>query len=238
VSPEQVRYCYSLLGREKPDYSLLPLDHLLPKNDIFRHKRTNFELYPGIILVLAAFGQNNVDMVLNHLQLLYPNEPMPEGFKTAPLLEIRDRIQAHIFPLLKNSLFPVLQNFAMLNKENLSHPSERFGFLTAMIVLDVILHHEFFREIPKKWHDTIKMVRDNLKPTADDIVQADNLSDFESSDLPDLPDVVKDLIAALANAPRTYLPSGGHTVTRYCRSEERESRSDVTNCVTVLRPVH
>ena len=109
MSPEQVQFCYALL--QGTPLEALPYVELLPKNDVF--KNSDFKFYPGIF-ALWAYRQENALIIVKKLQQLSPQEPLPEGFKTAPIHEIRNRIREYIFPRVKSSLFPMLQNFATL----------------------------------------------------------------------------------------------------------------------------
>jgi hypothetical protein len=109
VTPEQVQFCYAI-AQGKPETVLSQVD-LLPKNDIF--KNSDFKFYPGIF-ALWAYRQNNAQIIVKKLQQLFPHEPMPEGFTLASIQEIRNSIREHIFPRVKASLFPLLQNFATL----------------------------------------------------------------------------------------------------------------------------
>jgi len=109
VTPEQVQFCYTLV--QGTPIIALPYVELLPKNDIF--KNSNFKFYPGIF-ALWAYRQNNAQLIVKKLQQLYPQEPLPEGFKPASIHEIRNRIREYVFPRVKSSLFPMLQNFATL----------------------------------------------------------------------------------------------------------------------------
>jgi hypothetical protein len=109
MSPEQVQFCYAIAQGNLD--SELPHVELLPKNDVF--KNPDFRFYPGIF-ALWAYRQSNAQVIIKKLQQLFPDEPMPENFKAAPIQEIRNRIREYIFPRVKGSLFPVLQNFATL----------------------------------------------------------------------------------------------------------------------------
>ncbi|MBS0288767.1 MAG: hypothetical protein JSS07_01860 [Proteobacteria bacterium] len=109
MSPEQVQFCYAI-AQGKPYSEHLPVQ-LLPKNDVF--KNADFRFYPGIF-ALWAYQQTSAHIIIKKLQQLYPNEPIPKDFKAASIQEIRDYIKEHIFPQVKNSLFPLLQNFASL----------------------------------------------------------------------------------------------------------------------------
>lgn len=109
VSPEQVQFCYAIVqGKPHPR---IPYVELLPKNDIF--KNSDFKFYPGIF-ALWAYRQENAQEIVKKLQQLFPTEPLPEGFKAASIHEIRNYIREYIFPRVKSSLFPMLQNFASL----------------------------------------------------------------------------------------------------------------------------
>ncbi len=109
MSPEQVQFCYAI-AQGKPDHEL-PHVELLPKNDVF--KNPDFRFYPGIF-ALWAYRQSNSHIIIKKLQQLFPNEPLPEGFKPASIQEIKSRIREYVFPRVKSSLFPLLQNFATL----------------------------------------------------------------------------------------------------------------------------
>ncbi len=109
MTPEQVQFCYMLV-QGTPTIAL-PYVELVPKNDVF--KNSNFKFYPGIF-ALWAYRQDNVQAIVKKLQQLYPQEPLPEGFTPATLHVIRNRIREYVFPRVKSSLFPMLQNFATL----------------------------------------------------------------------------------------------------------------------------